>query len=73
MCFFNRRIIAFFFLSCSEVCHTLKLNSHGFTCVPHTDPPSCFPPHPVPLGLPSAPALSTCLMHPTSAGDMFHP
>ena len=24
-------------------------------------------------GLPSAPALSTCLVHPTWAGDLFHP
>ena len=30
-------------------------------------------PIPIPLGLPSAPALSTCLMHPTWAGDLFHP
>ena len=44
--------------------------SHGFTCVPHPDPPSRLPPHPIPLGLPSAPALSTCLMHPTWAGDL---
>ena len=27
-------------------------------------PPSHLPPHPIPLGLPSAPALSTYLMHP---------
>ena len=32
-----------------------------------------LPPHPIPLGLPSAPAPSTCLMHPTWAGDLFHP
>ena len=25
------------------------------------------------LGLPSAPGPSTCLMHPTWAGDLFHP
>ena len=29
-----------FFFFCSEFCHTLKWNSHGFTCVPHPDPPS---------------------------------
>ena len=28
--------------------------------------------HPIPLGLPSAPAPSTCIMHPTWAGDLFH-
>ena len=43
------------------------------TCVPHPDPSSCLPLHPIPRGLPSAPALSTCLMHPTWAGDLFHP
>ena len=25
---------SFFFFICSEFCHTLKWNSHGFTCVP---------------------------------------
>ena len=46
---------------CSGFCHTLTWISHGFTCVPHPDPPSRLLPHPSPLGLPSAPALSTCL------------
>ena len=50
---------------CSGFCHTLTWISHGFTCVPHPNPLSCLPPHPIPLGLPSAPALSTCLMPPT--------
>ena len=45
----------------------------GFTCIPHPDPPSHLPLHPIPLGLPSAPGPSTCLMHPTWAGDLFHP
>ena len=40
---------------------------------PHPDPPSHLPLHPIPLGLPSAPSPSTCLMHPTWAGDLFHP
>ena len=43
---------------CSGSCHTLTWISHGFTCVPHPDPPSHLPPHPIPLGLPSAPAPS---------------
>ena len=47
--------------------------SHGFTCIPHPDPPSHLPLYPLPLGLPSAPGLSTCLMHSTWAGDLFHP
>ena len=62
-----------FFLICSEFCHTLKWNSHGFTCVPHPDPTSHLPLHPLPLGLPSAPGPSHCLMHPTWTGDLFHP
>ena len=58
---------------CSGFCHTLTWISYGFTCIPHPDPPSHLPLHPIPLGLPSAPGPSTCLMHPTWAGDLFHP
>ena len=65
-------ILFYFFFICSEFCHTLKWNSRGFTCVPHPDPPTHHPHHPLPLGLPSAPGLSACLMHPTWAGDLFH-
>ena len=50
---------------CSGFCHTLTWTSHGFTCIPHPDPPSHLPLYPIPLGLPSAPGPSTCLMHPT--------
>ena len=35
--------------------------------------PSHLPLYLIPLGLPSAPGLSNCLMHPTWAGDLFHP
>ena len=35
--------------------------------------PSHLPLPPIPLGLPSAPGPSTCLMHPIWAGDLFHP
>ena len=56
----------------SSFCHTLTWISHGFTCIPHPDPPSHPPLYPIPLGLPSAPGPSTCLMHPTWAGDLFH-
>ena len=65
--------ILFFFLICGGFCHTLKGNSHGFTCVPHPDPLSHLPLHPLPLGFPSAAGPSACLMHPTWAGDLFHP
>ena len=63
----------FFFFICSEFYHTLKWYSHGFTCVPQPDSPSHLPLHPLPLGLPSAPGPSACLMHPTWAGYLFHP
>ena len=70
-------IFSFIFISwklitlqyCRGFYHTLTWISHGFTCVPHPSPPSNLPPHPIPLGLPSARALSTCLMHPTWAWD----
>ena len=32
-------------------CHTLTWISHGCTCVPHPEPPSHLPPHPIPLDL----------------------
>ena len=56
----------------SGFCHTLTWISHGVTCIPHPVPPSHLPLHPIPLGLPSAPGLSTCLKHPTWVGDLFH-
>ena len=33
---------------CSGFCHTLTWISHGFTCVPPSDPPSRLPPHSIP-------------------------
>ena len=44
---------------CGGFCHTFTRISHGCTCVPHPDPPSHLPPHPIPQGHPSAPALNT--------------
>ena len=54
----------FFFLICSEFCHTLKWNVLEFTCLPHPDPRSHLPLHPLPPGLPRASGPSACLMHP---------
>ena len=80
LCFIQANIFfSFIFISwrlislqyCSGFCHTLTWISHGFTCVPHPDPPSHLPLYPIPLGLPSAPGPSTCLMHSTWAGDLF--
>ena len=55
---------------CSGFCHTLTWISLGYTCIPHPDPHSHLPLYPIPLGLPSAPGPSTCLMHPTWAGAL---
>ena len=64
--FFNKNFFFnYYFFYCSGFCHTLKWNSHGFTCVPHPDPPSHLLLHPIPLGLPSAPGPNACLMYPT--------
>ena len=49
----------FYFTILYWFCHTLTWIYHGCTCVPHPEPPSHLPPHTIPLGHPSAPALST--------------
>ena len=48
---------------CNGFCHTLTWISHGFTYAPHAEPPSHLPPHPIPLGHPSAPSrvLVSCI------------
>ena len=77
--FFFLHFFPFIFISwrlttlqyCTGFCHTLTWIRHGFTCVPHPDPPSHLSTQPIPLGLPSAPGI--CLMHPAWAGDLFHP
>ena len=55
--FFNWRLITLQY--CSGFCHALIGISHGYTCVPHPEPSSHFPPHPILPGHPSAPVLST--------------
>ena len=55
--YFNWRLITLQY--CSGFYHTLTWISHGFTCIPHPEPPSHLPPHSTPQGHPSAPALST--------------
>ena len=46
---------------CSVFCHTLTWISHRCRCIPHPELPSHLPPHPMPLGHPSAPALVSCI------------
>ena len=54
---FNWRLISLQY--CGGFCHPFTWISHGCTCVPHPDPPSHLPPHPIPWGHPNALALST--------------
>ena len=70
-CFISWRLITLQYGS--GFYHTLTWISLGYTCVPHPDPPSHLPLRPIPLGFPSAPGPSTCLMHPAWAGDLFLP
>ena len=56
---FLKFIYWFYFTILYWFCHTLTWILHGCTCVPHPEHPPHLPPHPIPLGHPSAPALST--------------
>ena len=58
--YFNWRLITLQY--CAGFCHTFTWSSHGCTCVPHPDPLSLLPPHPIPLGHPSALALSALFL-----------
>ena len=55
--YFNWRLVTSQY--CGGFCHIFTWISHGCTCVPHPEPLSHLPPHPIPLGHPSAPVLST--------------
>ena len=52
-------IYLFYFTILYWFCHTFIWISHECTYVPHPEPLSLLPPHPIPLGHPSAPAPST--------------
>ena len=54
--YFNWRLVTLQY--CSGFCHTLTWINHGYTCVLHPELLSHLPSHPIPLGHPSAPALS---------------
>ena len=58
---------------CSGFCHTLTWISHGFTCIPHPDPPSHLPLHPIPLGPPSAPGTPPYLLQPENCHSLVFP
>ena len=52
-------IYLFYFTILYWFCHTLTWIREEYTCVPHPERPSHLPPHPIPLGHPSAPAPGT--------------
>ena len=54
--YFSWRLITLQY--CGGFCHTLTWITHRYTCVPHPEPHSHLPPHRIPLGCCSAPALS---------------
>ena len=65
-------VLLFYFTILYWFCHTLTWILHECTCVPHPEPLSQLPTHPIPLGHPSAPAPSICIMNQTWTGDSFH-
>ena len=52
----------FYFTVLYWFCQTLTWIHHGCTCVPKHEPPSHLSPHNIPLGHPSVPAPSICLI-----------
>ena len=59
----------FYFTNLYWFCYTSTCIRHGFTRVPHPEPPSHFPPHTIPLGHPTAPAPS--FLYPASNLDWW--
>ena len=49
--FFFLLVYLFYFTTLYWFCHTLTWICHGCTRVPHPEPPSQIPPHPIPLVL----------------------
>ena len=63
----------FFFLFVVDFVIHWNEKAMGLHVFPIPIPPPHLPLHPLPLGFPSAPGPSPCLMHPTWAGDLLHP
>ena len=59
----------FYFTILYWFCPTSTWICHGYTCVPHPEPPSHLPPCTIPLGHPSAPAPS--ILYPASNLDWW--
>ena len=61
----------FYFTILYWFCHTSTWIRHGCTHVPKPEPPSHLPPRTIPLGHPSAPAPSSCILHRTCGARMW--
>ena len=68
--YFNWRLITLQY--CGDFCYTFTWISHGYTRVPHPDPPSHLPPIPSLSVIPVHRPRALCLMHQTLTGDLFH-
>ena len=64
---FNWRLITILYW----FCHISTWIRHGYTRVPHPEPPSHFPPHTIPLVIPVHQPQASCFMHRTWTGDSF--
>ena len=67
--YFNWRLITLQY--CGGFCHTSTWISHWCSCGSHPEPPCHLLPHPIPLGCPSAPALSA-LLHASNWGLIIY-
>ena len=68
--FFN---LSFFFFFLQWILSYIEMKQPWVYMCSTSRTPSHLPLHPLPPGFPIAPGLSTCLMHPTWAGDPLHP
>ena len=64
-------IIIFYFTILYWFCHTSTCIHHGFTCVPHPEPPSHLPPIPSLWVIPVHQPQASCILHRTWTGDSF--
>ena len=70
--FFFSVLFIYFLYHIVLVLPNIDMNLPWVYMCSHPEPPSHLPPHPIPLGHPSAPAWAPCLMHRTWTGDSFH-
>ena len=65
--FLNWRLITLQY--CSVFCYTLTWISHACTCVPHPEPPSHLPPHPIAQDCPKNPLSILLWLREWGEGD----